>query len=403
MPGMDRHGWNVLGFTLLFQGASFGILIYSFALFVVPWLETFGASRGQTMMAVAGLQLGIGWASPFVGRALDAFSARWIVISGALLIAVGLWMLARTTALWQVILIYATLLPVGLAMTGPLAAQTLVARWFVRRRGMAVGISAIGTSLGGFMIPVVTGLLITTIGWRATLDWLSLGLLLAIVPGAFWILKRPPPERAVVSPAAGDGTADPEREWPLSEILRAPAFRVTILAMLPINIAFGGVQFNIGAYAQDLGFGPERAALVISAIALAMIGGKFCFGALADRVDHRLLHSAAALGMLLGLLLVVGQPGYGRLLMAAACIGAAAGGILPLISVIVASRFAASAFGRVMGMMTLFITLAAFGSLLAGALRDLLGSYDGVFLGFAILLLPTLVVIRRLPPASVAW
>jgi len=107
--------------------------------------------------------------------------------------------------------------------------------------------------------------------------------------------------------------------------------------------------------------------------------------------------------MLLGLLLVVGQPGYGRLLAAAACIGAAAGGILPLISVIVASRFGAAAFGQVMGMMTLFITLAAFGSLLAGALRDVLGSYDAVFLGFALLLLPTLLVIRRLPPVSVAW
>jgi len=402
VPGIDRHGWNVLGFTLLFQGASFGVLIYSFALFVVPWLETFGASRGQTMMAVAGLQLGIGWASPFVGRALDSFSARWIVLAGAVLIASGLWMLARVTALWQVIAIYATLLPAGLAMTGPLAAQTLVARWFSRRRGLAVGISAVGTSLGGFIVPVVTGLLITAIGWRATLDWLAMGLLLAIVPGAFWILKRPPPER-VAAPAAAEGMADADRTWTLREILAAPAFRVTILAMLPINIAFGGVQFNIGAYAQDLGFGPERAALVISAIALAMIGGKFCFGALADRVDHRLLHSAAALAMLLGLLLVVGQPGYGRLLAAAACIGAAAGGILPLISVIVASRFGAAAFGQVMGMMTLFITLAAFGSLLAGALRDVLGSYDAVFLGFALLLLPTLLVIRRLPPVSVAW
>lgn len=403
MPGMDRHGWNVLAFTLLFQGASFGILIYSFALFVVPWLTTFDASRGQTMMAVAGLQLGLGWASPFVGRALDAFSARPIVIGGALLIAVGLWTLARATALWQVIAIYATLLPVGLAMTGPLAAQTLVARWFTRRRGLAVGISAIGTSLGGFIIPVVTGLLITSIGWRATLDWLALGLLLAIVPGAFWVLRRSPPERAVVLPQAEGGSDSFERAWTLREILSAPAFRITILAMLPINIAFGGVQFNLGSYAQDLGFGPERAALVISVIALAMIGGKFCFGALADRVDHRMLQSAAALGMLLGLLLVVGQPGFGRLLLAAVCIGAAAGGILPLISVIVASRFGAKAFGRVMGMMTLFITLAAFGSLLAGALRDVLGSYDGVFLGFALLLLPTLLVIRRLPPASVAW
>lgn len=402
MPGIDRHGWNVLAYTLLFQGASFGILIYSFALFVVPWLETFGGSRGQTMMAVAALQLGIGWASPFVGRALDTFSARWIVIFGAFLIACGLWMLARTTALWQVILIYATLLPLGLAMTGPLAAQTLVARWFSRRRGFAVGISAIGTSLGGFILPVVTGLMIATMGWRTTLDWLSLVLLLAIVPGAFWILKRPPPAR-VALPAAADGTPDAQRAWTIREILRAPTFRVTVLAMLPINIAFGGVQFNLGAYAQDLGFGPERAALVISTIALAMIGGKFCFGALADRVDHRLLHSAAALAMFAGLLLVVGQPGYGRLLTAAACIGAAAGGILPLISVIVASRFGAPAFGRVMGLMTLFITLAAFGSLLAGALRDLLGSYDWVFLGFALLLLPALLVIRRLPPVSVAW
>lgn len=395
----DRHAWNVVAFTLLFQAATFGILIYSFALFVVPWLETFGASRGRTMLAVAGLQLGLGWASPFIGRSLDAISPRWIVMAGGLLVAIGLIGLARTTALWQVILIYATVLPVGLAMTGPLAAQTLVARWFSRRRGLAVGISAIGTSLGGLCIPVLTGMLIAQIGWRATLDWLALGVLLAVLPGAWWVLRRQP-ELKRSAAATTAGSAGPPRAWSVAEILAAPGFRISVLAFLPLNIAFGGVQFNIGAYAQDLGFGPDRAAWVIAGSALAMIFGKFCFGALADRVDHRHLYRAAAMVMLLGLMLVGGGPSYPRLLLAAACIGGAAGGILPLLAVIVASRFSPEAFGRVMGLMTLFITLAAFGSLFAGTMRDLLGSYDLVFLTFALLLLPSLWFIRRLPPPA---
>ena len=54
--------------------------------------------------------------------------------------------------------------------------------------------------------------------------------------------------------------------------------------------AYGGVQFNLGAYVGDLGFEPGLAALLITTIALGQIAGKLVVGSLGDKVDHRVLY-----------------------------------------------------------------------------------------------------------------
>ena len=80
------YRWLIVGLTLVNQGISVGILVYSFALFVVPWLETFGVSRGEIMVAIFLMQFLGGLISPVVGRFLDLYSMRWLIIGGAVAI-----------------------------------------------------------------------------------------------------------------------------------------------------------------------------------------------------------------------------------------------------------------------------------------------------------------------------
>ncbi|MFU8817783.1 MAG: MFS transporter [Pseudomonadales bacterium] len=401
-PGW-HYGWNVVATTLVFQAVTIGILIYCFALFVVPWLETFQVSRGEVMIAITVLQLGVGLLSPLVGRAMDVMSIRWLVICGALAMSSGMMLASQATAMWQIIMLYALVLPLGMAMAGPLAAQTLVTRWFLGRRGVALGISAIGTSIGGFSFPFLTGALLESYGWRVTMQSLAVLTLVLVVPLSFWVLRRQPPALiAAEGGAAAPAALADARDWKMAQILRTPMFWIAVCGFLPINAAFGAIQFNLGAYSRDLGFPTSYAALLISLSSAFMIAGKFAFGAAADRVDHRRLYYVMATGMAASLLLLIGAPGLVTLIVAASLMGLAGGGILTLMAVIYGSRFGAASFGRVMGLGMMFITLAALGPLLSGWIHDVTGSYNLAFGLFAVLLIPAAAAVSRLPSSAAA-
>ncbi len=400
-----HYGWNVVGLTLVFQAVTIGILIYCFALFVVPWLEAFDTSRGRVMIAITVLQLGVGLLSPIAGRAMDAMPLRGLVIAGGIALCCGLLAASFATAMWQIVALYALIMPLGMVMAGPLAAQTLVTRWFLEKRGMALGISAIGTSIGGFAFPFLTGYLLEQYGWRIALQGLAALALVTTLPLAFLILRRQPPEPetlAASTTSAAGATVVQQREWTVPLILRAPMFWIAVVAFLPTNAAFGAIQFNLGALTRDLGHPTTYAALLISLSSACMIAGKFAFGAAADRIDHRWLYFLMAGGMGGALVMLMGTPPLVTLILAAALMGVSGGGILTLMAVIYGSRFGATSFGRVMGLGMLFITLASLGPLFSGWIHDRTGSYDIAFGLFALLFVPAALAVYRLPPPETA-
>ena len=112
MSPSPNYRWYIVALTLVNQAVSVGIIIYSFALFVVPWLDEFSTSRGQMMLAIFFLQLMVGLVSPVLGRFLDHYSMRLLTIAGALCTSTGLFALSQATQFWQIVAVYMTLLPI---------------------------------------------------------------------------------------------------------------------------------------------------------------------------------------------------------------------------------------------------------------------------------------------------
>jgi MFS family permease len=150
-----NYRWSIVALTLVNQALALGIMIYSFALFVVPWLDHFEVARSQVMVAILAFQVVTGLLSPMLGRLMDQFFMRRMVITGAVSMGLGLALLSQATQFWQIILVYSTLLPVGMLLCGTLASQTMVSKWFTGNRGLAIGLSAMGTSIGGLIIPMM--------------------------------------------------------------------------------------------------------------------------------------------------------------------------------------------------------------------------------------------------------
>ena len=159
------YGWNVIAVALFFQGVTSGAALGSFTLFVLPWMNEFGGSRGEILMVSFATTIGMAAVTPFVGRLLDTRSIRVLVCVGVLLFGAGFALLGLTTELWQVFVVYGGIVSVGLSLAGPVTAQTLAARWFRARRGLAIGWAVLGSNIGGFALPPVVIFLMRELGW----------------------------------------------------------------------------------------------------------------------------------------------------------------------------------------------------------------------------------------------
>jgi MFS family permease len=392
-----HYRWYIVALTLVNQALALGVIIYSFALFVVPWLNEFEISRSRVMLAIFAFQVSIGLLSPIIGRFLDIHSMRYLVLTGAVLMAAGLGLLSVSTEFWHIVVIYMTLLPTGMLLCGTLASQTMVSKWFTANRGFAIGLSAMGTSIGGLTIPLITTVLIDHFEWHGALLILAIVSLVVLIPLNYLVLRFEPPVEEI------DESAEPSldmRAWTSREILASKAFWIPVIGLIPINAAFGGVQFNLGAYMSDLGYGQSVAAQLIATTSFMMIAGKLFYGSMGDRMDHRKLYWVMALMMIISLVIYQGTPGRMELTLAAGFQGFATGGVMPMMGIMYASRFGTLSFGRVLGYVNMFLMVGSFGSIFSGWIFDLTQSYDAAFWIFAGLILPGVFTIYFLPDSA---
>lgn len=394
MSPSPHYRWYIVALTLVNQALALGVLVYSFALFVVPLLDEFEVSRSKVMLAILSFQIVTGLLSPVLGRYMDQFAMRLLVLSGALAMSLGLFLLSLATEFWQIVALHVTLLPVGMILTGTLASQTMVSKWFTEKRGLAIGVSSMGTSLGGLTVPLLTAWLIGEQGWQGAYLVLAMLSLILLLPLNYLVLRHDPP---ILRLQASETSGVEMKTWTTRQILESWAFWIPVLALIPINAAFGGTQFNLGAYMSDLGYGQAVAAQLIAVTSGAMIVGKLFFGSLGDRVDHRKLYWFMAGLLLVSLYFFEGSPGRPALFLAASLQGFATGGVMPMMGIMYSSRFGTLSFGRVLGLVNLFLMIGSFGSILSGWIFDLTQSYDAAFQVFALLLLPGTIVMYFLP------
>ena len=395
------YGWNVVAVSMLFQAFMFGLTIYMFSFWAEAWMEEFAVDRAFISMGFVGHSLGMAVASPLAGRAMDKLSIRALVIGGMGAFALGFVLIAMATAAWQIIVVYGTFISAGLALAGPLAAQTLAAKWFGVRRGRAIGLVAVGTSIGGMLLPLWATLLLAEIGGRKTHLVLAVVVVL-IMPLVWRVIRNTPqdhgiePEAAAPGEVAGSTLADAPG-LDTRTILGRREFWVTIFAFVPAIMAFSTIQVHLRLYTSDLGIDPQRTAFLLSVMAGTMICGKLFFGAMADRLDQRQLYWIAAALLAGSMIMLMDRPGYGRMLGAIALLGFGSGGFLPLLGAIVGSRFGPQDFGRVMGLIYPFLMLNSFGPAIAGWIRDATDSYDTAFMLIVLAMVPAALVMVLMP------
>ena len=380
------HGWRIVGISAASQSLSVGMTFFCYGVFIKPLAAEFEAPRLAVVLGLTLLMLVQGLVSPLLGRLLDVRSVRAVMVSGVFLCAAGFAGLSYATSLWQVGILFGTLIAVGSHMFGPLATSTLVANWFAAKRGQALGLTAVGASIGGLVLPVVATRVMEDVGWRGAVLGFA-GALVLFAP-ALWLGIIDHPERIGARP---DG-ADPEEgttrtsteddaldEGATRSLLRSRNFWVITVSIGLVFCPTSTMVAHLVPYATDLGFSPQRAALLVSAYSGAGALGRLSIGALADRVEKRLacwgvlaILTAAWIAFLLA-------PSYAGLLMASIGLGFGVGGIMPLWGALTGACFGRAVFGRAMGLMTpLMLPFNLAGAPVAAWAFDRTGSYFGI-------------------------
>src|SRR5258706_3568868 len=144
------HGWWIVATAFIALAVNVGLLFYSWGVFISPLAETFGG-RARVQGAYSAMQVAAALYGLVVGRLVDRQGARPVQITGTILFAIGYALLGRVDSLPLLYLCMAGPIALGSTCIGALPSNGAVARWFVRRRGLALGISTAGISAGGIV------------------------------------------------------------------------------------------------------------------------------------------------------------------------------------------------------------------------------------------------------------
>ena len=407
------YGWAIIAVTFVTIG--FGVNARTaFSLLFPPILDEFGWSRGVTAGAFS-----FGFAvsaclSPLMGKLMDKAGPRVVMELGTVLMGAGLLLAPLTSQPWHLYLSIGVLVGGGSVCLGYSGQSLYLPNWFVRRRGMALGIAFAGVGIGSITLLPWMQSTIAHAGWRTACWTLGVCLLVVLVPINFLLRKRPedmgllpdgdavplasaaPPPSNIVDPAWA------ATDWTLSRALRTARFWWIALGYFAGLYVWYAVQVHQTKYLMEIGVSPTAAAWALGFVSLAGIPGGIALGHLSDRIGREWVWAIANLGFALCFLalLALGHHPSMPLVYAMAIVQGLLGyGLTSVMGAIVAEIFHGPHFGTIFGtVMLAALGGGAAGPWLTGALHDILGDYVLAFwLGVAISGISALAIWRAAP------
>jgi MFS family permease len=276
---------------------------------MVPLQEEFGWSRSVVSLAVGVNLVLFGLTAPFAAALMERFGVRAVVSVALLLIAAGSGLSVGVTSSWQLVLLWGVLIGLGTGSMALVFAATVANRWFVRRRGLVMGVLTAASATGQLVFLPVVAWMTERSGWRAASLVVSAAAL-AVIPLVQLRLRDSPAELGVAPygapadpPIDGPGmvgAAEPAPEGPARRALTtlAVAARTRTFWALAVGFAICGASTNglIATHfipsAHDHGMPETTAAGLLAVVGVFDIVGTVASGWLTDKVNPRLLLAA---------------------------------------------------------------------------------------------------------------
>ena len=390
------YPWLIAVLACLTLMVSNGMTLTGLSVFDESLLNEFGWSRGELKLRDLITLLAAGLLAPFAGILIDRYGVRVCFIMGWLLLAVAYWMYSNINGLVDMYIAH-IVFAVVLVFCGLNPAVILVSQWFVKRRGVAIGIALVGSSLGGAIFPQYGARLMESVGWRDALQS-EIIFPAAMLLLAFFVVKNRPKDMGM-EPVGGEEKTNTNGELPGMEyrdaISTGSFWALACVAMFTFYSVLG-ISAHLFLYMRDLEFSPVVAANFISTFFLCALVGKFLFGLLSDYLDHKQVFYSNIAVMLVGSIILAAMQ-KDLIWISVILFGLGWGGVYTMIQLTAVNCFGLKSAGKILG--TITILDAAGGGLgiwLSGVLNDRFGDYQLAFQIFAVLIFLALVAVTRI-------
>lgn len=398
--------WIVIaGFVLLFLFAGAGF--YSFSIFIKPFEETFGWSRAAVSLAMSIYMMIQGICGPLVGHLTDKYGPKRVMTAFAVGAGAAFILVSFTHALWFFYLSYA-LLSITTTGIGFIPVSRLLTRWFVRRRGTAIGLTMVGISAGGLVMSPLVGMLNTYYSWRASYVFLGLLVWILAVPATLFVMRAGPaemglrpdgddPDAVIDSGETETGQSSPKAEdegWPLRPVLKTRTFWWVALTYLLAPMAQGGVLQHQVPLVTEAGLAPTAAAMAMG-ITAGMGGlGKMSFGRLSESQPFHYVAMICFGVQAIAIFMLLVIQSTAMVWIYVLLYGFGMGGVVVLLPLVVGHFFGLIAFGTIMGTVAFIQGIgSSSGALISGLIFDHTGNYQYALILFGCVYLLAIVTI----------
>lgn len=394
MPANGKfYGWFALTGVMLVIFTVGGLVVHSYGVFLPVVSDHFGWSRGTLSLALSMGIMAFGLPSPVFGLIVARFGPRIPIIVGNLLAVVGIACLSFVQEIWH---IYALYIFIGFSagFGGYVACTSVVANWFVKKRPLALGLFTAFGGLGGLVFPPLATALIDVVDWR--LAWAILAGIVAIIGvfiGGVLLTRNRPEDKGQLA----DGvTPSPYTEIEKSENTTPAASKPSAAMMLhiiksPIVWLIGGFiaanAFVMGtmtthqvSYVQDIGFDAMTAATTLSLLFGMSFIGSLSFGAMAMKMNVRLLALIGFCIELFAIILLLTSQQITMIYIYAMLIGLGNGALMTAMPTFVGRYFHGPEYTQAFGIILPFqIVSQSLGAFTGGAVYDATASYSIAF------------------------
>jgi len=397
-PSTSRfYGWYVVAAVFFVSAVAIGTR-QAFGLFVGPWAEEFGVS-----VVVISAVSSAGWvvnglAQPVVGRLTDRFGGRVVMSTGMAVLGSATLLLAASPNIW--VLAFLHVVVISFAISGVMftPSTALIARWFRRRRGTAMGIVTSGGSIGGIVLVPLLAYLLILGGWRVTFVAVGAVMLAGALPVLLFVI-RDNPEDLGLEPDGGGADArldlsqaGGQRRGPLTADRWPQCFRSAPLWLLGTSYVVCGVTTAmVGThyipFATSEGISTGVAALAFALLSFLNLVGVLGAGWLSDRMPRKNILATVYWVRGIGFVLLAVLPAGIGIWAFAVVAGISWLATVPLTSALASEIYGVKNIGIIVGLLTMVHQLGgAAAVLLAGVSFAVLGSYTPAFAGSAALL-----------------
>ena len=387
------YGWWMVvvgGFIMVITSVP---IFQATAVWAVALESQFGWSRTQLGLALSFTRVEGSITGPIAGYLVDRMGTRFMVFTGLMVLTIGFFLFSQVQNLWMLYLAY-FIMSVGQGQAGWLTVMTMMNHWFLRHRGLAMGLAMMGMGIGTLvLIPVIAWLInpdADRLGWRHTAEIFAVVALLSsfILPK----IIRNKPEDIGEQPdgdspgqnaptESGTSQGKPELELTIGQALRTQAFWCISFGHGFGSMAVLAIMSHLGLLLRDMGHDVQTAGWVITVQTGVSIVFQFFGGWIGDRMPKNIALFIFTSLQGVGVIFLVLGPHIFYFYAFAVLFGIGFGGRTPLTTAIRGDYFGRASFGKILGISTVPMNLLLLISgPLVGFMRDGIGDYNNAFL-----------------------